>query len=198
MAQINDFKSTLKGGGARANHFRAMLSMPGWVGGGAGLLAAQESQFLCHAAQLPASTLGTIPVQYRGRDVHIAGERTYEPWTVSIYNDTNFNIRNRFEEWVEGIQNAASTTGIVNPLSYQVQMRVEQLDRNGDTKKQYTFINAFPTSIGSIELSYEAGTAIESFDVTFLYDYWTSDTTKPGNGFGVNVSIDTPFGNFGL
>lgn len=172
---INDFKAHLTGGGARANHFETILTLPSWVGGSGD--AARSAQFLCHAAQLPASNIGDIPVPYRGREVHIAGERTFEPWTVSIYNDTDFTIRDRLEAWIEGIQNSRYTEGKMNPTDYQTQMQVKQLDRNGTEIKQYQFINAYPTSIGAIELSYDGGNAIESFDVTFTFDYWTTNIT---------------------
>ena len=172
---INDFKATLTGGGARGNHFQAFLTFPQWVSGG--MASAGIARFLCHAAQLPASTLGDIAIPYRGREVHVAGERTYAPWTISIYNDTDFNIRDSIETWIEGIQNAQYTEGRMSPALYQTQMQVEQLDRNGVTIKGYEFVNAYPTEIGAIELSYDQGTSIESFDVTFTYDYWTTNVT---------------------
>jgi hypothetical protein len=172
---INDFKATLVGGGARANHFQAFLQLPQWVLGHSD--AARTAQFLCHAAQLPSSNLGDISIPYRGREVHVAGERTFEPWTISIYNDVNFKIRDSLEAWIEGIQTAQYTDGRLDPLSYQMQMQVEQLDRNGNTIKGYEFVNAYPTTIGAIELSYDGGTSIESFDVTFTYDYWTTNVT---------------------
>lgn len=173
---INDFKATLVGGGARANHFQVFLQLPGWVY--AGRVASDYTRFLCHAAQLPSSNLSDIAIPYRGREVHVAGERTFEPWTISIYNDTDFTIRDSLESWIEGIQNAQYVNGRVNPSTYQVQMQVEQLDRNGATVKGYEFVNTYPTSIGSIELSYDQGNAIESFDVTFTYDYWTTNITQ--------------------
>lgn len=174
---INDFKANLIGGGARANHFQAFLHLPSWIQN-AGEVG-QVAQFLCHAAQLPASTLLDIPIPYRGREVHVAGERTFDPWTISIYNDVDFFIRNAIEAWVEGIQNAQNTNGRVDPLSYQQYLQVNQLDRNGRGIKEYEFVNAYPTAIGAIELSYDGGNAIESFDVTFTYDYWTTNVTKP-------------------
>ena len=96
---------------------------------------------------------------------------------MSIYNDTNFNIRNALEKWSDGIQNVDATTGVTNPLDYQVDLQVQQLDRNGSVIKTYTFIDAFPTEVGDIALGYDQGTAIETFNVTFLYNFWTSDTS---------------------
>lgn len=175
MASISDFKANLQGGGARANHFWVNLSMPGMVENQ--VEAAREAQFLCHSAYLPASTLTDIPVLYQGRTVHLAGEREYSPWTVEIYNDIGFGIRDTFERWIEKMQNGSGTNGELFASNYQSQMQVHQLDRNGKTLKSYNFINVFPTELGEIALSYDQGNAIESFSVNFIYDYWQSNTT---------------------
>lgn len=194
MANISDFKAQLTGGGARANQFRVELAFPSFVP--AGPVVGLKSQFLCKGAQLPASTLENIPLQYRGRAVNIAGERTFAPWTISVYNDTDFAIRNAMETWSNGIQSLQTTNGIVNPRDYQVDLMVHQLDRNGAVVKTYRFIDAYPTEVGAIALDYDQANAIETFDITFTYNYWTSNTSTGGNGIGVNVSVDTPIGSF--
>lgn len=195
MANISDFKAQLIGGGARANQFRVELSFPSYVT--AGPVVGLRAQFMCKAAQLPASTVENIPLQYRGRAVNIAGERTFAPWTVSVYNDVDFGIRNALEQWSNGIQNLSSTNGRTNPRDYQVDLQVHQLDRNGAIVKTYKFIDAYPTEVGAIALDFDTVNTVETFDVTFQYNYWTSSTAENG-GFGVNVSVDTPIGSFPL
>jgi len=195
MANIADFKAQMIGGGARPNQFRVDLTFPSYVGLGA--IAGQRAQFLCKAAQLPASTIETLPVLYRGRPVNFAGERTFQPWTVTIYNDTTFGIRNALEQWQSGIQNYNTTDGRTNPSDYQVDLTVTQLDRGGAEIKSYKFVDAMPTLIGAVALDYEQQNAIEMFDVEFTYNFFTSDTGAAA-GFGVNVSIDTPVGTFPL
>jgi hypothetical protein len=195
MANIADFKAQMIGGGARPNQFRVELTFPSYVT--LGVVAGQRAQFLCKAAQLPASTIETLPVLYRGRPVNFAGERTFQPWTVTIYNDTTFGIRNVLEQWQSGIQNYNTTNGRINPTEYQVDLSVHQLDRNGATIKSYKFVDAFPTTISAIGLDYEQQNAIEQFDVEFQYNFFTSNTGA-ASGFGVNVSIDTPVGSFPL
>ena len=195
MANIADFKSQMIGGGARPNQFRAELTFPSFVTLGA--VAGQRAQFLCKAAQLPASTIETIPVLFKGRPVNFADEHTFQPWTVTIYNDTTFGIRNALEQWQSGIQNYDTTNGRVNPSDYQVDLSIHQLDRNGAIIKTYKFVDAFPTSIGAIGLDYEQQNAIEQFDVEFTYNFFTS-ATGASSGFGVNVSVDTPVGSIPL
>lgn len=193
MANISDFKAQLTGGGARANQFRVELAFPSYVA--AGVLVGQQAQFLCKGAQLPASTVENIPLNYRGRVVNVAGERTFTPWTVTIINDTNFAIRNALEQWSNGVQNYSSTNGRVNPRDYQVDLTVRQLDRGGAIVKSYKFVDAYPISIGAIELSFDTTNAVEEYTVEFQYNYWTSGTAE-GAGIGVNVGIDTPIGSF--
>ena len=195
MANIADFKAQMIGGGARPNQFRVELTFPSYVT--LGVVAGARAQFLCKAAQLPASTIETLPVLYRGRPVNFAGERTFQPWTVTVYNDTTFGIRNALEQWQSGIQNYNTTSGRTNPTDYQVDLSVHQLDRNGAIIKSYKFVDAFPTTISAIGLDYEKQNAIEQFDVEFQYNFFTS-ATGAASGFGVNVSIDTPVGSFPL
>jgi len=195
MANIADFKAQMIGGGARPNQFRVELTFPSYVT--LGIVAGQRAQFLCKAAQLPGSTIENIPVLYRGRPVNFAGERTFQPWTISIYNDTSFGIRNSLEQWQSGIQNYNATTGRVNPRDYQVDLNVHQLDRNGAIIKSYKFHDAYPTNISAVGLDFEQQNAIEQFDVEFTYNFFTS-ATGAASGFGVNVSIDTPVGSFPL
>ena len=195
MANIADFKAQMIGGGARPNQFRVELVFPTFVP--LGIVAGQRAQFLCKATTLPASTIETIPVLYRGRQVQFAGERTFAPWSVSIYNDTSFNIRNAMEQWQAGIQNYSSTEGRVNPRDYQVDLQVHQLDRAGAIIKSYKFVDAFPTLIGPIGLDFDQQNQIEQFDVEFNYNYFTSQSTE-GGGININVSVDTPIGSFPL
>jgi hypothetical protein len=194
MANIVDFKSQLIGGGARANQFRAYLNFPSYVTVGA--FEGARAQFLCKAAQLPGSTIANVEVPYRGRIVNIAGERTFQPWTITVYNDVTFGLRNAFETWQAGIQRYAATEGKTNPSDYQVDLEIHQLDRNGATLKVYKFADAYPTNIGAIQLDFDQANQIEQFDVEFTYNYFTSNTGTDTDGasFGVNLSVDTPVG----
>lgn len=196
MANISDFKAQLIGGGARPNQFLVQLTFPTYVSAGA--VVGINAQFLCKAAQLPASTVDNMPVFYRGRQVNFAGERTFAPWSVTVYNDTTFTIRNALERWSDGVLNHSQTNGRVNPRDYQVDLTVSQLDRNGAVVKTYKFVDAYPTLIGPIAVDYETNNQIETFDVEFTYNYWTSNTSTDGSDFGVNVAVNTPIGTFPL
>jgi len=174
MPNINEFKSRLRGGGARANQFKVTLPFPGYasVGGETSDLA-----FLCSATALPGQTVGQVAIPFRGRVLNIAGDRTFEPWTITVLNDTDFKLYRAFERWMNGINNMTDNEGIANPADYQVDGFVDQLDRNGNTLKSYTYRGLYPEALANIPLSYGTNDAIETFDVTFRYQYFETDTT---------------------
>lgn len=170
---VDDFKSKLRGGGARPNLFKATVNFPGYAGGDVEL-----TSFLCKTAALPASVMNVIEIPFRGRQLKIAGDRTFETWTVTILNDTDFSIRNAMERWMNGINAHAANTGLTNPVDYQADLIVEQLDRDESVVKKYNFRGCFPTNVSAIDVSYETVDAVEEFTVEFQVQYWESDTTS--------------------
>ena len=174
MPNINDFKAKLAGGGARNNQFKVTMPFPGYAQVGGEI---EDLAFLCTATSIPAMTIGQVTVPFRGRQIKIAGDRSFATWSVTVLNDTNFKLRNAFERWQNGINNMTDGEGLTNPVDYQVDVFVDQLDRNGNTLKSYTLRGAFPTEIASIPLDYETNDAIEDFDVTFHYQYFETNTT---------------------
>jgi hypothetical protein len=174
MANITDFKAKLAGGGARANQFKVTMPFPGYAQVGGEI---EELAFLCKATTIPAMTLGTVDIKFRGRSIKIAGYRTFADWSVTVINDTNFKVRNAFERWQNGINNMSDNEGLTNPADYQVDAFVDQLDRNGNTVKSYTLRSLFPTTVGEIALSYDNVDAIEEFSVTFAYQFFETNTT---------------------
>ena len=174
MPNINEFKSRLRGGGARANQFKVTLPFPGYasVGGETSDLA-----FLCRATAIPGQSVGPIAIPFRGRQLQIAGDRTFEPWTITVLNDTDFKLYRAFERWMNGINNMTDNEGLTNPVDYQVDIFVDQLDRNGATLKSYTLRGAYPTTLDDIALSYATNNAIEEFNCSLTYQYFETDTT---------------------
>jgi len=174
LANINDFKAKLAGGGARANQFKVTMPFPGYAQVGGEI---EDLAFLCTATSIPAMDIGNINVPFRGRQIKIAGDRTFASWSITVLNDTNFKLRNAFERWQNGINNMTDNEGLSNPVDYQVDVFVDQLDRNGNTLKSYTLRGAYPIGIAAIPLNYETNNAIEDFDVTFEYQYFETNTT---------------------
>lgn len=170
---VDDFKSKLRGGGARPNLFKATINFPTYANGDV-----EITSFLCEAAQLPGSTIGTIIVPFRGRQLKMAGDRTFDVWTPTIINDTDFRIRNAMERWMNGMNGHQANTGLTNPVDYEADLIVEQLDKDGSTLKTYNFRGCFPTGVSPIDLSYASENEIERFTVEFQVQYWESNTTS--------------------
>ena len=174
MANINEFKAKLAGGGARANQFKVTMPFPGYAQVGGEI---EDLAFLCRSTVIPAMSVPSFNVPFRGRSIKIAGDRTIGDWNVTVYNDTNFKLRNAFERWSNGINNATDGEGLTNPADYQVDAFVDQLDRNGATLKSYTLRGTYPTSLSDIDLSYETNNAVEEFTCSMTYQYFETDTT---------------------
>ena len=170
MANIDDFKANLIGGGARANQYRVTITPPPGIAIG---LDVRRTSFLVTASNLPASALGEIAVPFRGRNIYVSGDRPApEPWTVTFMNDTDFMIRNAMERWHNGINDFANNTGVTTPADYQTDLFVEQLDRDDTVLKTYIFRNSFPLTIGTIDLSSAEAGEIETFEVTWRYQHF--------------------------
>ena len=170
MANIDDFKANLIGGGARANQYRVTVTPPVGIAIG---LDVRRASFLVTASNLPASTLGEIPIPFRGRNIYVSGDRPApDTWSTTFYNDTDFMIRNAMERWHNGINDFAENTGVINPAAYQTDLTVEQLDRDDTVLKSYIFRNAYPLTISAIELTNAEAGDIESFEVSWRYQHF--------------------------
>ena len=170
MASIDEFKANLIGGGARPNQFRVTITPPPGIAIG---LDVRRTSFLCTASNLPGMTLGEVAVPFRGRNIYIAGDRSFETaWTTSFMNDTDFMIRNAMERWSNGITDLAAGTGVVSPADYQTDLFVEQLDRDDTVLKTYIFRSAYPLTVGAIELTTAEATELETFEVTWRYQHF--------------------------
>ena len=170
---INDFKAKLVGGGARNNLFKVTANFPAYAAGNVEL-----ASFLIKAAQLPSSLIAPITIPFRGRQLQIAGDRTFEAWGVTVINDTDFQLRNAFERWMNGINAHSANTGETNPAQYMADLAVEQLDRQGQVLKRYDFRGCWPSAVSAIDVSYDSENTIEEFGVEFQITYWESDTTS--------------------
>jgi len=205
--RITSFKATSNLDYARPNLFQVDIDFPESVtdlitAGNAGTSAGDPVNsmrvlggFQVKAAQIPASTVGVIEVPFRGRMLKIAGDRTFEPWTITVHNDTAFRLRSWFEKWMEAIQlydenateieyGATLDGASTDYLRYMKDMKVTQLDRRGNAVRSYKFYDCWPSSVSSIDLDFGSNDAIEEFTVELQVQYW-----KPEAG-DTEVEID--------
>ena len=192
---ITNFRDRLVGGGARPNMFEVNITLPEQVQGLGDI--SQDMRFLVKAAEIPAANIGNIPVPFRGRVLPVAGDRTFDPWTVTVINDAQFNIRDAMEQWSNLINDLQFDVGDINPADYQTKAEVFQLSRQSQgsggqsagkggeiiqTLRTYNFEGIYPNAVSSIPLDYGATDQIEEFQVTFNYLFWTSDLPGVAGG----------------
>jgi len=185
LRTISNFKSKLTGGGARANLFEVVLTFPDAAQPDQEVL--EKARFLVKGANMPASNVSPIEVPFRGRTLKIAGDRSFESWTVTVINDADFAIRSAFERWMNTINRVSDNTGLTNPADYQADAYVYQLDRDGSTLRSYRFYDTFPTQVGPIELSYDAQ-GIQEFTVELQVQYWEAVKGSGPNAGGEDIN----------
>jgi hypothetical protein len=171
---VNEFRSQMVGDGARPNLFEVSMPFPAFALPGN---AQQKLTFMCKTAQLPGSTVNTVPVQYFGRELKFAGNRTFQDWTISVINDEDFIIRNAFERWMNGMNSHSlnvRSPAALTPNGYTVDAGVTQYGKGGDTLKKYKFIGVFPTDLSPIDVDWGSNDTIEEFTVTLSYQWWES------------------------
>ena len=178
---ISDFKTSLKYGGARPNLFEVTFGNIPTV---AGTLSLDNFIMLCKASNLPGSTVASIDVPFRGRIFKVSGDRTFDPWSITVINDNDFAIRKVMEDWMQHIAQYKDASGTTEPSTYMANATVQQLSRNSSTvsatsgggatviAREYTFQDIFPTSVSAIDLSADSSNAIEEFTVEFQVNYW--------------------------
>ena len=182
---IDDFKANVASDFARPNLFQVDLAFPSGIINNSALV--NLGKFTVRAANLPSSQIGVIEVPFRGRVLKIAGDRTFDSWTVTVLNDTDFAIRSAFERWMNTINRVSDNTGLVNPADYQADAYVYQLDRDGSVLRSYRFYDVFPTQVAPIELSYDAQ-GIQEFTVELQVQWWEASKGEGENAGGEDIN----------
>ena len=187
---IAKFKSRLTGGIARPNLFEVVLAFPDGTVDESVSDIDPKTRFLVKAAALPASNIAPISVPFRGRQLKIAGDRTFDEWTITVINDTDFAIRGSFERWMNSMSKVSDNAGNINPEDYTRDAFVYQLgrsavdsasqssDQNMPVLRTYKFYSIFPTNVSQIDLSYDSSDSVEEFTVTLQVQWWEAS----GNG----------------
>lgn len=178
---VSVFRSQMTGDGARPNLFEVQLNLPAALQNlNSGNRFSEKLLFTARSAQIPGSTLGQIPVQYFGRNINLAGNRTFPEWTVTILNDEDFVVRSVLEKWMGSINSHVSNVrnpNLLSPNSYVADGSVYQYSKiggtAGDPLVKYTFKNIWPMDLSPIDLDWGANDTIEEYTVTLSFDEWT-------------------------
>ena len=183
---IDSFKSRLVSGGARPNLFEVEMDFPSGVGIFDDEIDNTRHRMMIKGAQLPASNIAEVIVPFRGRQLKVAGDRRFDPWTITVINDADFKLREAFERWSNYIIKVSDGSGTINPTDYFADWRVNQLGRaqtdlntrgenSGATLpvlRRYNMKGCWPSAVSGIELSYDTQDTIEEFQVTLQVQWW--------------------------
>jgi hypothetical protein len=175
---VAEFRANLIGDGARPNLFQVTLTFPTIAANG--VAAGQKATFMAKSAQLPGSTIGTVPLYYFGRELKFAGNRTFTDWTLQIINDEDFTIRNSIESWMNAINSHAGNVrnaSAKGPSGYTVDATVTQFGKTGEALKTYKFVGLYPLDLAPIDLDWGSNDTIEEYAATFAYQWWESTPT---------------------
>jgi hypothetical protein len=203
LKTITGFKSRLAGGGARSNLFE--ISIPKFPD----IVSSWDNDtftFMCKGAPIPAANVNPVDVSFRGRILRVAGDRTYDPWTITVINDENFKIRTAFEAWSNAINRMETGTGVTKPDSYMAAAAyVQQFGRGYDTGiesstisnaqnsaevnpiRTYVIHNIWPTNVSQIDLNWDSTDQIQNFTVEFQMTHWTA-----GDANGISDQVNAP------
>ena len=182
---VEQFKTNLPFGGARSSLFQVeLIQAPDGVAAGSFI----KAPFLIRAAQIPAATINPIDVQYFGRAIRYAGNRTFADWTVTVLNDEDFQIRDGLEAWSGSINSYAGNRRSpgVGPEAYKTEALVTQFSKEGERLRSYRFHGIFPIEVSAIDLAWDADT-VQEFTTTFTYDYWTVEGQAAAAGGSTSV-----------
>ena len=188
MANLSGFVGALKDGGTRANQFEVAIT-------GAPVTLPGDFAFLCRGTSVPALTIGEVAVPYRGRQIYVSGDRTYEPWTITVMSDRTQQMRAFFEQWQNHIGDIGNRTDRSNigqqPANYYGTAALQQKDRNDAILRTYYLYDVWPTTIDAVELNYETNDAVLEFGVTFRFNYMTVAGAGSSTAGGFSFSISS-------
>mgnify|MGYP006436784103 FL=1 len=183
MSNIAEFKSQFQGG-VRPNQFRVFMSKgPNGIG-------TKNFSFLGKAASIPASTIGNVDVPYRGRQLKVPGDRTFEDWTLTVFNDGEWSARSYFEKWMQVLQGHRTPVRSVSATEVYGNGIVQQLSRTGNAIATYVMEDIYPTNVAAIDLGFDTNDSVEEFQVTFAVNNWYSSSNPEPAGSGSGLDID--------
>lgn len=160
---VSTFVTKMSEGGSRTNRFKIVTSK---ISG--------NVEYYCKATSLPASNVGKCEANYMGRIVNFAGDRVFDDWNVTIYNEVGHTEREAIITWMEDMNaHEGNYGGMGINTYYEDECVVYQLKRDGtEDTVAYKFSGLFPISCGEVSLGWDQNDQVEEFEVTFALNYW--------------------------
>lgn len=159
---LKKFKDTV-GRGTRPNRYEVSMPIPY-----NGTLTYEVS-----ALSLPAASLGTIAIPFRGRVLKLPGDRRFGSWSFTVY-DTESKIWNALDDWSNRINDYDNNrTNYTIDGDLNENWTVRHYDLNGDDLlKKVTLYNCWISNISPFELAYGSIDTMSQFSCTVEYEYF--------------------------
>lgn len=170
-------------GGARPSLFSVIVDTPSGIPN----IGARFS-FTCKSASLPGQVLAEIKQTYFGREIKLAGNRTFENWECTILNDEDFAVRSAMEQWSNAInshQNNLRDSKLMTVKDYRTTAQITQYAKTGGQIRTYEMVNIWPVSVSDIKVDWSTVNEVEVFTVAFAYDYWKLVSPSTTGSFNV-------------
>ncbi|WNL63143.1 tail tube protein [Citrobacter phage Ci1] len=132
----------------------------------------RDIKFKCKAGTMPAAVTEAVIVGYQNKKIKLGGDRTFEDWTITVYNDTDHDVRQQFLDWQNTVHALDRQIYGDNPDVYKKEAQVSQLNRQGEKTATHTIYGAWPTNVGEIALDWDTNNEVETFEVTLSVDWW--------------------------
>ena len=190
--RVDEFVSKLPGGGARGNLFEVSIEAPAALA----LASTADLKFLVQASTVPGATIGVTELNYFGKAVKLAGNKTFDDWTTTIMNDEDFHVRRIMEQWQESILGNSSNTrrvGVVTSRLYQGTGTVTQYSKSGAAIREYKIANIWPNTLAELTDDLSENDTVQTYDVTWSYSHWVSQDA----GDSYSITVQTPLGSIG-
>ena len=149
-------------------------------------------ELLCSEASLPGTTLATHDVtsDYHGVTEKMAYRRIYdETIDLTFYVDRNYNVIEFFDGWIDYITGLGETFSrndykspyvhyrMNYPEKYKSDMYVVKYEKDIGNALNYTFVKAFPVSVTSTPVTYQASELLQ-YNVSFSYIRYVRERNK--------------------
>ena len=190
---------------AQTSHFEVEIIPPtsviNWIrekttaGKGQGRIATldfydKDLKLACHQAQLPGVSFGTHELnnKYQNATVRNVYRKMFDSSaSFTFYVDKEYNMLHFFENWMSYmmdeqetfVANARSSYRAQFPNTYKCpRLVITKFERDyTGSVMRYNFLDAYPSSIDSMEVSYQ-GSQVLSCTVNFNYTRYATGTTN--------------------
>jgi hypothetical protein len=181
LGKINE-----NGGLTKTNLFEVVITKPG--------SNEPALTYFCESAHLPGLSFQTEDIKPSGYGISEKRPHgaTFQDIQLTFFADVNKKVYSFFHQWMQSVMNfnkktsPGATAGgspyatFAYPKDYYGSLQVTQFHEGNGKVITFDFIDAFPITIGDVQLDWGQENQLVRLPVTFAYSSWSSNTLDPG------------------